>query len=201
MKRVIERHPHQLSELPYPYHALEPHYEERTLRLHHGAHHKAYVDGLNRAEAALEKARSQGDFALVKHWCRELAFHGSGHLLHNLFWESMSPQGGGEPSGPVAQLIEASFGGFGQFQQQFSATAVAVEASGWAVLAYHPELKRLEILTAEKHQDLTQWGTRPLLTIDVWEHAYYLQYQNRRADFVKAWWNLVNWGNVNKRLG
>lgn len=199
--KVSKRRPHQLPELPYPHSALEPHYEERTLRLHHEFHHRAYVDGLNRAEAALEMARAQQDFALVKHWCRELAFHGSGHVLHNLFWESMSPQGGGEPAGRVAQLINDSFGGFRPFQQLFSAAAVAVEGSGWVVLANHPELGRLEILTAEKHQNLTQWGVRPVLTIDMWEHAYYLQYQNRRADYVKAWWNLVNWENVNQRLG
>lgn len=191
---------HKLPDLPYAYNALEPHYEERTLRLHHTAHHKAYVDGLNNAEAKLVKAREKGDFALVKHWERELAFHGSGHILHSIFWTNMKPAGGGPAGGEVARRIDADFGGFDAFRAQFSAAAAAVEGSGWALLCWNPLFGKLETLTAEKHQNLTQWGATPLLVLDLWEHAYYLQYQNKRAAFIEAWWNLVNWDDVNARL-
>jgi superoxide dismutase, Fe-Mn family len=192
---------YQLPELPYAYNALEPLYDEATIRLHHDAHHKAYVDGLNNAEIKLAEAREKGDFALVKHWERELAFHGSGHLLHTLFWMNMSPTGGGAPSGVLAERINQDFGSFEGFKKQFSAAAVAVEGSGWALLVWNPEFGKLEILQAEKHQNLTQWGAAPLLTVDVWEHAYYLKYQNKRAAWVEAWWNLVNWEDVAQRFG
>lgn len=191
---------HELPALPYAYNALEPHYDEQTVRLHHDAHHKAYVDGLNNAEAKLVEAREKGDFALVKHWERELAFHGSGHILHTLFWDNMTPNGGGEASGPIAEQISKFFGSFESFKKQFSAAAVAVEGSGWTLLCYNPVFKKLEILTAEKHQNLTQWGVIPLLALDLWEHAYYLKFQNKRAAWVEGWWNLVNWEDVNKRL-
>lgn len=191
---------HELPALPYDYNALEPYYDEQTVRLHHDAHHKAYVDGLNNAEAKLAEAREKGDFALVKHWERELAFHGSGHILHTMFWENMTPNGGGPATGLVAEEINKFFGSFDIFKKQFSAAAVAVEGSGWTLLCYNPIFKKLEILTAEKHQNLTQWGVIPLLALDLWEHAYYLKYQNKRAAFVDAWWNLVNWADVNRRL-
>jgi len=190
---------HELPELPYPYNALEPHYDEQTVKLHHDAHHKAYIDGLNNAEAKLAEAREKGDFGLVKHWERELAFHGSGHILHTLFWESMKPGGGGPATGKIAELIDRDFGSFDNFKKQFSAAAVAVEGSGWALLCCNPTFGKLEILTAEKHQNLTQWGVIPILALDVWEHAYYLKYQNKRTAFVEAWWNLVNWDGVNSR--
>lgn len=191
---------HELPALPYDYNALEPYYDEQTVRLHHDAHHKSYVDGLNNAEAKLAEARDKGDFSLIKHWERELSFHGSGHLLHTLFWHNMKPNGGGQPTGKAAELIEQHFGSFEAFKKQFSAAAVAVEGSGWAVLCCNPAFGKLIILTAEKHQNLTQWGVVPLLTVDVWEHAYYLKYQNKRAAWVEAWWNLVNWDDVNKRI-
>ncbi|WP_018306403.1 superoxide dismutase [Desulfitobacterium hafniense] len=192
--------PYQLPELPYAYDALEPHYDEATVRLHHDIHHKGYVDGLNNAEAKLAEAREKGDFGLVKHWERELAFHGSGHLLHTLFWTNMTPDGGGTPAGALGESISQDFGSFEAFKKQFSAAAVAVEGSGWAVLVWNPEFKKLEILQAEKHQNLTQWGAVPLLTVDVWEHAYYLKYQNKRAAWVETWWNLVNWADVSQRF-
>ncbi|MDH7568986.1 MAG: superoxide dismutase [Armatimonadota bacterium] len=190
---------HELPPLPYAYNALEPYYDEQTVRLHHDAHHKAYVDGLNKAEEELAKARQAGDFALVKHWSREAAFHGSGHLLHTLFWQNLKPNGGGEPQGDLAQAINRDFGSFAAFKAQMSAATVAVEGSGWGVLAYNPVFDRLVILQAEKHQDLTQWGVVPLLVIDVWEHAYYLKYQNKRAAFVEAIWNVINWDDVAAR--
>ncbi|MFZ5754327.1 MAG: superoxide dismutase [Bacillota bacterium] len=191
---------HVLPELPYPYNALEPYMDEATVRLHHDKHHQAYVDGLNKAEEKIQEAREKGDYALIKHWERELAFHGSGHLLHTLYWENMKPNGGGEAAGPIAEQIARDFGSFAVFRAQFKAAAVAVEGSGWAILGWNPKFNKLEILTAEKHQNLTQWGVVPLLTVDVWEHAYYLKYQNRRADFVEAWFNLINWDDVNNRF-
>lgn len=190
--------PHELPPLPYPYDALEPHIDAQTMRLHHDIHHKAYVDGLNNAEAKLAEARQKGDFALVKHWSREAAFHGSGHFLHSIFWENMSPRGGGEPSGELAEAIKRDFGSFENFQNQFLAAANAVEGSGWGILALQPT-SHLVILQAEKHQNLTQWGVTPLLVVDVWEHAYYLKYQNRRAEYTKAFMNVVNWEDVLKR--
>lgn len=192
--------PHTLPELPYNYNALEPHYDEQTLRLHHDMHHKSYVDGLNNAETKLQEARQKGDYALIKHWEKELAFHGSGHILHTLFWENMCPKGGGNPSGAIEEQINKDFGNFETFKKEFSAAAVAVEGSGWAILCWNCTFGKLVILQAEKHQNLTQWGVKPLLVLDVWEHAYYLKYQNKRAAFVDAWWNIVNWDVVNDRL-
>lgn len=189
-----------LPELPYAYNALEPYYDEQTVRIHHDAHHKAYVDGLNNAEAKLLEAREKDDFSLIKHWERELAFHGSGHILHTLFWENMTPNAPDKPNGSIAKRIQADFGDYEKFKRQFSAAALTVEGSGWAVLGWSHMLKRFEILQVEKHQDLTLWGITPLLIIDVWEHAYYLKYQNKRADFINAWWNIVNWTAVDKRF-
>ena len=189
-----------LPELPYAYNALEPHYDEQTVRIHHDMHHKAYVDGLNNALSKLAQARENGDYALIKHWEKELAFQGSGHVLHTLFWENMTPQSSGNPSGDLLKQIEQDFGGFEAFQKQFSAAAGAVEGSGWAVLGWQPQLGQLLITQVEKHQDLTVWGIVPLLILDVWEHAYYLKYQNRRAEWIKAWWNIVNWEVVEKRF-
>jgi Fe-Mn family superoxide dismutase len=191
---------HELPPLPYAYNALEPHYDEQTVRLHHDAHHKAYVDGLNNAEARLAEARAKSDFSLVKHWERELAFHGSGALLHKFFWENMKPNGGGPATGDIAAQIKEDFGDYESFKKQFTAAAVAVEGSGWAILTWNNNFNKLEILTAEKHQNLTQWGSVPLLIVDVWEHAYYLKYQNKRAAWVEAWWNLVNWEDVNGKF-
>ncbi|MGE5373103.1 MAG: superoxide dismutase [Solirubrobacterales bacterium] len=191
--------PHNLPDLPYAYDALEPYYDEQTVRIHHDMHHKAYVDGLNNAEAKLKEARESGDFALVKHWERELAFHGSGHILHSVFWKNMTPTGGGQPSEGLADRIAYDFGSFEAFKKQFSAAAAAVEGSGWTALCWNGVFGKLEILQIEKHQDLTQWGSVPLLIVDVWEHAYYLKYQNKRAAWVEAWWNLVNWEDVKIR--
>ncbi len=191
---------YELPPLPYPYDALEPHIDEQTMKLHHDLHHKSYVDGLNKALDQLQAAREGGDFGLVKHWEREAAFHGSGHFLHSIFWQNMGPQKGGEPSGDLASQITKDFGSFEAFKKQFTAAAGAVEGSGWAMLVWEPTAGQLEVLTAEKHQNLTQWGVRPLLVLDVWEHAYYLKYQNKRAAYVEAWWNVVNWSDVAARF-
>jgi Fe-Mn family superoxide dismutase len=191
---------YELPPLPYAYDALEPSYDEQTVRLHHDKHHAGYVAGLNKALDELAGARSSGNYALIKHWERELAFHGAGHLLHTLFWENMVPNGGGQPGGELAAQITADFGSFDAFQSQFAAAANAVEGSGWCLLGWSPALSKLVILQIEKHQDLTVWGVLPLLVVDVWEHAYYLKYQNRRAEWIGQWWNLVNWADVAGRF-
>ncbi len=167
--------------------------------------HKSYVDGLNAAEDKLAAARQSGDFAAVKHLARELAFHGSGHFLHCIFWNNLAPAGkggGGEPSGALADQIKKDFGSGDAFQKQFSANATAVEGGGWGMVVWQgpPGAGKLEILGVEKHQVNTQLSTQPVLVLDVWEHAYYLKYQNRRAEYVKAFWNVVNWKDVGDRL-
>lgn len=191
---------HTLPPLPYSYDALEPTISAEIMELHHTKHHQSYVDGLNKAEKKLESARSSGDFTLVKHWSRELAFHGSGHYLHTIFWNNMTPNGGGKPSGKLLQEIERYFGSFEVFKKHFSEAAKAVEGVGWAILVWSPRSRHLEILQSERHMLLTQWDTIPLLVLDVWEHAYYLQYKNNRGDYVNNWWNVVNWNDVQSRF-
>lgn len=191
---------HTLPPLPYAYNALEPYIDEATMRLHHDKHHKSYVDGLNKAETMMQKARKSGDFDLIKHWEREAAFNGAGHYLHTIFWNIMAPKGGGKPAEPLAAQIDRDFGGFEPFKKHFSAAAEKVEGGGWALLVWSPRSHRLEILQAEKHQNLSQWDVIPLLVLDVWEHAYYLKYQNERAKYIDAWWNVVNWPAVYERF-
>lgn len=191
---------HRLPPLPYSYDALEPVIGSATLSIHHDRHHLSYVEGLNKAELQLVEARRTGDFSLVKHWERESAFHGSGHILHSIYWAVMTPWGGVEPGPFTLKYITGYFGSVSAFKEQFSAAAAQVEGSGWAVLVWHPAWCRLEILSAEKHQNLTQWGGIPVLVLDVWEHAYYLDYRNRRRDYIDAWWQVVNWHEVERRL-
>lgn len=190
---------HELPPLPYPYNALEPVIDEQTLRLHHGVHHAGYVKGLNTAEKKLAEVRASGDYSIVKHWERELAFHGSGHILHTIFWQNLSPQGGGKPNGKLAGALVTAFGSYDAFKKELIAATNAVEGSGWGILAYQMIFKGLVILQTEKHQDLTQWGAVPLLVIDVWEHAYYLKYQNRRGEFVDNIFTIINWSDVASR--
>jgi Fe-Mn family superoxide dismutase len=186
-----------LPPLPYKYDALEPHIDKQTMELHHDKHHEAYVRGLNTALAGLAEARaSKGD---IKALSRDLAFNGSGHMLHVLFWNVMGPNGGGQPSGgALATQINNDFGSFKSFSDHFQAAALGVEGGGWAILVFEPISGRLMIMQAEKHQDLTMWGVVPVLPIDVWEHAYYLKYQNRRKDYVAAFMNVINWDAVGK---
>lgn len=189
-----------LPDLPYAYDALEPNIDEQTMRLHHDKHHAGYVRGLNNALAKLAEARDSGDYGLIKHWEREAAFHGSGHFLHSIFWPNMGPDGGGEPGGALGSAIGRDFGGFQKFRDHFIAAASKVEGSGWGILAFSPMGNSLVVLQAEKHQNLTQWGVLPLLVIDVWEHAYYLKYQNRRTEYVENFFNVINWTNVGSRF-
>lgn len=191
-----------LPPLPYPANALEPHIDAQTMDLHHGRHHLSYVNGLNTALDRLKEIREgKRDAGEVKHWSRELAFHGSGHVLHVQFWRVMAPPdrgGGGRPSGAIAERINRDFGSFESFTKHFKAAAGAVEGGGWAILTLDYLSGQLLIQQAEKHQDLTIWGAIPLLPIDVWEHAYYLKYQNRRGEYVDAFMNIINWSEVNR---
>lgn len=199
--RTIPIGRHRLPPLPYAYNALEPVISEETLRIHHDRHHRAYVDNLNRAELALAAARAAGDYEFVKYWENEVAFNGSGHILHSIYWTILAPRGyGGEPGPTTLNQVRVSFGGFEPFMDQLVAATVQVEASGWGILVWNPAWNRLEILTAEKHQNLTQWGSLPILVIDVWEHAYYLDYQNRREEYVRRLVGLINWTEVENRL-
>jgi len=196
----IEKIEDRLPPLPYPYDALEPYIDKETLILHHDKHHLGYVKGFYSALDKLENARASGDFELVKHWSREIAFHGSGHVLHTLYWDNMSPNGGGQPAGDLLAAMNKNMGGFEKFKQHFAAATKAVEASGWGILAMELYRGNLTILQAEKHQDLTIWGVFPLLVCDVWEHAYYLKYQNRRGEYVDNFFKIINWHEVENRL-
>ncbi|MDI6828182.1 MAG: superoxide dismutase [Armatimonadota bacterium] len=192
---------HVLPPLPYDYNALEPHYSKELLQLHHDKHHAAYVAGLNAAEEKIQTMLKSGDFANINCLMNDLAFHGSGHILHSIFWTNMKPNGGGTPSGILADAINSNFGSFEAFKNLFSATNNAIQGSGWTILAYNPMFDKLIILGAEKHENRTQWGAIPILVCDAWEHAYYLQYQNRRPEWTKAFIEyLVNWDNVAERL-
>lgn len=189
--------PHELPPLPYAYNALEPYYSEEILRLHHDKHHAAYVTGLNTAEEKVQAMMKSGDFAAANSLAKDQAFHGSGHILHSVFWNSMKPGGGGAPSGDLAEAINKSFGSYDAFKGLFLATSNAIQGSGWGVLAYRWLDDSLVVLGAENHEDRAQWGVKAILVLDVWEHAYYLQYQNRRPDWTKAFMdNLVNWDYV-----
>jgi superoxide dismutase, Fe-Mn family len=189
-----------LPPLPFPADALEPHIDAQTMTTHHDKHHDAYVKGLNKAMAGLAAVRDgTADLGLVKHWSRELAFHGSGHVNHTLFWLTMAPPkagGGGKPGGDLAKAIDRDFGSLERFTTHLKAAANGVEGGGWAWLAHEPMSQRLVILTMEKQQDQTMTGAQPLLGVDVWEHAYYLKYQNRRAEYVDAFMNVIHWRRV-----
>ena len=190
-----------LPDLPYKYNALEPAISEEIMRLHHDKHHAAYVNGANAALEKLEKGRGAGLQGVdVKAIVRDLAFNASGHVLHSLFWTNMSPNGGGKPGGSLADQINEDFGAFDSFKLELSNAAKTVEGSGWGMLAYDPLSERLLTLQAEKHQNLSVQGSIPLLVVDVWEHAYYLQYRNDRGAFVDKWWDTVFWSDVEARL-
>lgn len=200
---VIKTEEYTLPSLPYAYNALEPYIDEQTLRIHHDRHHQGYVNGLNQALKALEDARTRGDYANIQALEKGLAFHGSGHILHSFFWENMCPPSESkEPmSGPFLEQVKRDFGSLDNLKAQLGAATKVVEASGWGVLAWEPVGKRLVVLQAENHQKLAIWGVTPLLVIDVWEHAYYLKYQNRRAEFVDNFWKITNWKKVEERFG
>ncbi len=191
--------PYEQAPLPYRYDALEPVLSEEILKIHHGRHHAAYVAGLNDTLERLKRARAEDDYAEIRALSRDLAFHGSGHILHALYWDSMTPGGTEGPTGELAEMVEAGFGSVEACKAQFAAATKAVEANGWGVLAFEPVGRRLVILQIENHQNLTIWGVAPLLVCDAWEHAYYLQYKNRRGDYVDAFMEIIDWEGARQR--
>lgn len=191
---------HGVPPLPYPEDALEPVIDKRTVKIHHDKHFAGYVQGLNATLAEIEKSRKNGDFKAIKGLSRDLAFNGSGVVLHWIYFSTIGPKAGGKPTGLMAELIRRDFGSFEAFWGQFAAASKTVEASGWGILAWEPFSKRLVVMQAEKHQNLTSWGAMPLLVCDVWEHAYYLKYQNRRAEYVDNFAKIVDWKKVAERF-
>lgn len=189
-----------LPDLPYDTGALEPHYSARIVELHHDKHHAAYVAGTNTTLDKLAEARGKGDFAAIVGMEKTLAFNLSGHVLHSIFWENLSPDGGGRPEGELAAAIDDEFGSFDAFQAHLGQATTTVQGSGWGALAWEPVGGRLIVEQIYDHQGNLGNGAVPLLVIDAWEHAYYLQYLNVRADFVAAVWNLVNWPDVAARF-
>ena len=189
-----------LPDLDYDYGALEPHISGQIMQLHHDKHHVAYVAGANTALEKLAAARESGDFAAINKLEKDLAFHLGGHINHSVFWKNMSPDGGGEPDGDVAAAIDEFFGSFAGFKGQFGAAANSLQGSGWALLVWDPLGKRLNINQLYDQQGNLPVGQLPILQLDMWEHAFYLQYKNVKGDYVNAWWNVVNWDDVAARL-
>jgi len=191
-----------LRKLPYANNALAPYISEQQLTLHHDKHHLAYVNGANAIFDKLDKARKENADIDQKAILKELSFHIGGHMLHSIFWENMAPEGkgGGKPDGAIADEINKEFGSFERFKAEFTKAAVSVEGSGWAALALHGCVPRPVIMQVEKHNVNVYPTFQILMVLDVWEHAYYLDYKNDRAKFVEAFWNVANWDYVNKLL-
>ena len=189
-----------LPDLDYDYGALAPHIAPEIMELHHSKHHAAYVAGANAALEQLAAARDKGEFGAIPKLEKDLAFHLGGHINHSVFWKNMSPDGVDRPDGELASAIDEFFGGFDKFQAHFTAAATGIQGSGWAVLSWDSIGSRLIIQQLFDQQSNTAQGTIPLFQLDMWEHAFYLQYKNVKADYVKAWWNVVNWENVRQRL-
>ena len=189
-----------LPELDYDYSALEPHISAQIMELHHSKHHQAYVTGANTALEKLAEARETGNFAAINKLEKDLAFHLGGHVNHSVFWKNMSPDGGGAPEGEVAAAIDEFFGSFDGFQKQFNEAANGIQGSGWSMLVWDTLGKRLNINQLFDQQGNLPVGQLPILQLDMWEHAFYLQYKNVKGDYVKAWWNVVNWADVATRL-
>jgi len=192
-----------LPHLPYGYKALAPYISEVQLTLHHQKHHQAYVTGANAILEKLDKARKENADLDMKALLKELSFHLGGFRLHNLFWENLAPSGvggGGIPKGALAAAINEEFGTFERFKKEFTQTASSVEGSGWAVLTYCMNTGRLMMMQVEKHNVNLIPGYRILMALDLWEHAYYLDYKNDRAKFIDAFWHLVNWDAVDARF-
>ena len=191
---------YELPELPYDYSALEPHYSAEVLTLHHDKHHQAYVDGANTTFEKLSEARESGDFGTINLLEKNMAFHLSGHVLHSMLWTNLSPDGGGQPEGELAAAVKESFGSFEACQAQMSEAANNVQGSGWAALSWEPLGGRLIVEQVYDHQGNVGQGGPPLLALDMWEHAYYLQYKNVKKEWVDAFWNIVNWPDVAARF-
>ncbi|WP_082176990.1 superoxide dismutase [Arsenicicoccus sp. oral taxon 190] len=188
-----------LPDLPYDYSALEPYISGEIMELHHDKHHATYVKGINTTVEQLAEAREQGSFGSLSTLEKNLAFHLGGHVNHSVFWANMSPDGGDKPTGALAGRIDQDFGSFAAFRAHFEAVALGVQGSGWSVLAWDMVAGRCYVIQHFDHQGNLPMCMVPLLTLDMWEHAYYLQYKNDKATFVKQWWNIVSWADVQDR--
>jgi Fe-Mn family superoxide dismutase len=188
-----------LPPLPYAPDALEPHIDAATMSLHHDKHHKAYVDGVNKATKSLlefDATDEKANLSLMSGLQEDLSFNAGGHFLHTVFWNTMGPNAGGDPQGALSDALAHDFGSVENFRARFGKAASSVKGSGWALLAYEPIADRFIILQIKQHDLQIAPGIVPLLPLDIWEHAYYLKYHNVRAEYVKAWWNVVNWPAV-----
>jgi len=189
-----------LPELTYDYGALDPHISGQIMELHHSKHHAAYVAGANTALEQLAEARETGNFANINKLEKDLAFNLGGHTNHSIFWTNLTPEGQERPEGEIAAAIDEYFGSFEGFQGQFAAAALGIQGSGWAGVFWDSIGQRLIIQQFFDQQSQFAAGTVPVLLLDMWEHAFYLDYKNVKADYVKAFWNIVNWQNVQERF-
>jgi len=191
-----------LPKLPYDYGELDPYMSKEQLTIHHDKHHQAYVNGANAILQKLDKARKENADLDVKSTLKELSWNIGGHLLHSLFWENLAPagKGGGKPGGSLGDVLDKEFGSFDRFKKEFSQAATSVEGSGWAALTFCRQTKRPLIMQIEKHNTNVYPAFRILMVLDVFEHAYYIDYKNDRAKFVEAFWNIVNWNEINRKL-
>jgi Fe-Mn family superoxide dismutase len=189
-----------LPDLPYDYGALEPHISGRIMELHHDKHHRSYVEAANECIARLFEARKKSDFASIGLLEQRLAFNVSGHILHSLFWVNMAPKAGGEPRGALGHAIARDFGSFASFKEQLNHAAATIMGSGWAALVWDPVIRRLGTTQIKDHQSEVTQASLPLMVLDAWEHAYYLQYQSDKASYFQAIWNLWNWKDVAARF-
>jgi Fe-Mn family superoxide dismutase len=189
-----------LPDLSYDYGALEPNISGRIMELHHDKHHLAYVNGANTALDALAEAREKNDLTMVNKFQKDLAFNLAGHINHAVFWKNMSPEGGDKPTGELAAAIDEFFGSFDAFRAHFTASALGIQGSGWSILVWDILGQKLIIEQLYDHQGNLAVGSIPLLMLDMWEHAFYLDYQNVKPEYVKAFWNIVNWADVQARF-
>ncbi len=192
---------YSLPDLPYDYGALAPHIAPEIMELHHSKHHNTYVTALNDTLEKLAAAREKGDFGTIVGLEKTLSFNLGGHINHSIFWKNLSPDGGGKPTGDLAAAIDDQFGSFDAFQGQFTAAASTIQGSGWAVLAKEPIANKLLIFQLFDQQANVPVGLTPVAMLDMWEHAFYLQYKNVKPDYIKAWWNVVNWADAQERFG
>jgi Fe-Mn family superoxide dismutase len=196
-------HPYELPKLPYELNALEPVISQEIMNLHYNKHHQTYVNNLNKALEQYAEAEKKNDLPAMTALLQAIKFNGGGNINHSIFWTNLAPiknGGGGIPSGALAKAIEHDFGSFQSFVDQFTAKATALQGSGWTWLGYNKNTKHMEIVNCDNQDPLITKGLIPLLGLDVWEHAYYLQYKNVRADYIKAIWQVINWKNVEERF-
>ena len=198
----MEKKLYELPDLPYDYGALAPHMSEEVLKIHHDKHHAGYVKGANGILEKLDKARKEDSDLDMKSTLKALSFNIGGHVLHSLFWENMAPEGkgGGTPGGTLGDALNKEFGSFDRFKKEFTQASVSAEGSGWGALAFCRKTGRPIVMQIEKHNVHVYPQFKILMVLDVWEHAYYLDYKNERGKFVNAFWNVVNWETVNRRL-